>query len=149
MNRAQAAELQAELTRMLLAEFGARAIYGRLGRAARDPQLAGLLCAFEHEQHAQVEATRRLMESCGFAAPSDSLRRRALAHALAGLRVVLGQRLVLRICVDAERTRAVGYAQLAEHFARNGPLELARLAQDCATRSARHADALEAWVALA
>lgn len=143
------AALEAELVRMLLAEFGARAIYGRLGRAERDRELAGLLRAFEQEQSAQIASTQRVIELCGFAAPSDSLRRRLLAHGLASLRLLLGQRLILRICVDAERTRAVGYAQLAEHFARSAPLELTRLAQECATRSARHADALEAWVALA
>lgn len=149
MSSEPSAALEAELVRMLLAEFGARAIYGRLGSAVRDVQLSSLLRAFEQEQRAQIDATRRLIELCGFRSPSDSLRRRALAHALASLRVVLGQRLILRLCADAERTRAVGYSQLAEHFARNAPTELALLAQACATRSARHADALDAWVALA
>jgi len=140
--------LAGELRRALLAEFGARAIYRRLASAVRDEELARLLRELWVEQHEQVRAASSLFELCRQQPPRDSLRRRALAHVLASLRPVLGQRVILRICADAERTRSGDYARLSELFARTGALAHAQTARDCCTRSARHADALDAWVAL-
>lgn len=140
--------LAAELRRALLAEFGARAIYARLAKSVRDQELARLLQELCVEQHEQVRAAASLFEVVRRQPPRDSLRRRVLAHVLASLRPVLGQRVVLRICADAERTRSGDYARLSELFARTGALAPAQTARECCTRAARHADALDAWVAL-
>lgn len=140
--------LASELRRALLAEFGARAIYARLAKAVRDQELARLLHELCLEQQEQVRAAASLFEVVRRRPPGDSLRRRALAHMLASLRPVLGQRVVLRLCADAERTRSGDYARLADLFARSGALAQAQIARQCCTRSARHADALDAWVAL-
>lgn len=140
--------LAVELRRALLAEFGARAIYARLAKSVRDEELARLLHELGREQHEQVRAAASLFALVRRPPPSDSVRRRALAHVLASLRPVLGQRVVLRICADAERTRSGDYARLAELFARSGARVQAQAALECCTRAARHADALDAWVAL-
>jgi hypothetical protein len=139
-------QLERELELALRAEFGARTLYARLARDPRDRELCAVLAAFAAEQHEQIAAVQRVLELSGATPARDSRRRRWLAAALAAARVVIGRRVILRICVDAERTRAVWYARFAEHYALTARLELAKLCQGCATRAARHADALGAWV---
>lgn len=139
-------ELRRELERALRAEIGAAEFYARLSRKVRDAELANLLGQFELEQREQIRAIEAVAQVAGVVAPSGALRRRWLARALVALRPLLGQRLILRVCADAERTRAVGYAHFAEHFARTSRASLADTCRRCATTAMRHSDALSAWV---
>jgi hypothetical protein len=147
VNPAREPALERELELALKAEFGARALYARLARDRRDPELAGVLAEFADEQREQIADVRRVLELAGATPATDSRRRRWLAALLAAARVVIGRRVILRICADAEQTRAVWYARFAEHYALTARIELAKLCQRCATRAARHGDALGAWVA--
>jgi len=139
--------LARELDRALLAEIGAGELYGRLASAVRDDELARVLAGLELDQVEQLSNVRAVVEELGARPRAHGRRRRWLARALAALRPVLGQRLVLRICADAERTRAVGYAQLAQHFASSGRRSLAERCRQAASVASRHGDALDAWVA--
>lgn len=139
--------LERELDRALLAEFGAEEIYGRLSRTVRDEELARVLSGLAHDELEQLTLVREVVLELGATPRDHGRRRRWLARALAALRPLLGQRLVLRVCADAERTRAVWYARFAQHFVRIGRPALAERCGRAASTAARHGDALDAWVA--
>ena len=134
------------MKRALLAEFGARAIYRRLARLVRDKELALLLAGFADEELAQIELLRTTMEALGAVPRARSIRRTLLANALAVTAPVIGPRLALRICEDAEETRARWYAHFNEYLLRCGELELAKSCAHLSVTKQRHAQALQAWV---
>jgi demethoxyubiquinone hydroxylase (CLK1/Coq7/Cat5 family) len=142
----QHASLLREMKRALLAEFGARAIYRRLSRLVRDQQLAQLLARFEQEEEDVIASLRATMQALGARPRTGSRRRWLLANALAYSTPVLGPRLALRICVDAEETRARWYAHFSEYLLQRGERDLSEKCGRLSTTKLRHGQALQAWV---
>ncbi|HVS12205.1 MAG TPA: hypothetical protein VMS76_20250 [Planctomycetota bacterium] len=142
----QRARLIGELRRALLAEFGARAIYRRLERLARDGELARVLAGFAQEEERQIELLRASLTSLGAGPARGSLRRTLLAEALAWTSPLVGIRPVLRICLEAEDTSARRYAYFQERLAQLGERESALACGELALTKRRHAQALYAWV---
>lgn len=136
-----------ELRVALLAEFGARAIYHRLARMVRDPELARLLESFEVDEREQIDDLRALMTTLGLKPAAKSRRRRALAEVLAATSLVLGSRLALRVCVEAEEKRARWYAHIHEFLIRRGERRFDDQLQRMCTLKQVHAQALAAWLA--
>lgn len=134
------------MRRALLAEFGARAIYRRLAVLVRDPELAQLLADFAQEEQEQIELLRDTMQRLGARPRTHSLRRYLLANALAFTAPVIGPRLALRTCWDAEETRARWYAHFHEYLLQSGEGELAKACARMSVTKQRHAQALQAWV---
>ena len=144
--RAVDAALLREMKRALLAELGARAIYRRLARLARDPELVRVLAGFAHEEERQIELLRASLASLGARAARSSLRRTLLAEALAWTGPIVGTRPALRICLEAEGSAARSYAHFQEHLASLGEREAALACGELALTKRRHAQALHAWV---
>jgi rubrerythrin len=140
------ASLLREMRRALLAEFGARAIYRRLAKLVRDAELARLLADFALEEDAQIDRLRAAMQKLGAKPRTRSIRRTLLAHALALTAPVIGPRLALRICEDAEETRARWYAHFNEYLLQRGETELGKECAHMSLTKQRHAQALQAWV---
>ncbi|HVS18954.1 MAG TPA: hypothetical protein VMT18_10170 [Planctomycetota bacterium] len=140
------ATLVRELQRALLAELGARAIFGDMARRSPDAELARLLERLREEQCEQVDELRGVMQSLGLAPRSASARRRALAWLLAAAWPHVGRRLVLRLCAQAADRAARAHATfqlcLRELGAEDGASVCGRLSE----RRRRHALSLEAWV---
>ena len=140
------ATLARELRRTLLAELGARAIYGDLARRSPDAELARLLERLREEQAEQVEELRAVMDGLDLAPRSSSPRRRVLAWLLAAAWPRVGRRLVLRLCAQAADRAARAHATfqlcLRELGAEQGASACGRLSE----RRRRHALSLEAWV---
>ena len=145
-SRADHASLLREMRRALLAEFGARSIYRRLAKLVRDAELARLLANFALEEDEQIDRLRASMIELGAKPRSRSLRRTVLANLLAFTAPVIGQRLALRICEDAEERRARWYAHFNEYLLHHGELELAKQCAHMSLTKQRHAQALQAWV---
>lgn len=139
--------LSRELRAALLAEFGARAIYRRLGRLASDPELRRVLAGFALEEDRQIELLRASLSALGVRPARASLRRTLLAEALAWTGPMVGMRPALRICLEAEDSAARSYAHFQEHLARLGERDVARSCGELALTKRRHAQALDAWVA--
>jgi rubrerythrin len=135
-----------EMRRALLDEFGARAIYRRLGRLARDPELVRVLAGFAQEEERQIEILRASLASLGVRSPRACLRRTLLAEALAWTGPIVGIRPALRVCLEAEDTSARRYAYFQEHLAGLGERETALACGELALTKRRHAQALHAWV---
>jgi rubrerythrin len=134
------------MRRALLAELGARCVYGWLVRLVRDRELRGVLGSFLDEEAEQIDALRRVMIELGGAPPRTSRRRRALATLLALTVPVIGSRPALRICEEAEGTAARWYGHFREILMGDGRGDLAVVCERLATTKLRHARALEAWV---
>lgn len=130
----------------LLAEFGARAIYGALSRRLSDPELSDLLAQFHQEECDQIEALRRVMTALGLRAKSRSFRRSAIARCIAFSARFGGRSLALRLCLESERTVERWYLEYANHFLATGDHEQASACRALATTKGRHARALAAWV---
>lgn len=135
-----------ELRRALLAELGARVIYRRLARLVRDPALSEVLERFAEDESQALEDVRALIEACGVRARRRSLRRAALAELLALTAPIVGPKPALRICVEAEATRARWYAHLDLYLARAGQAAHAQTCARLARVKERHAQALQTWV---
>ena len=135
-----------EMHRALLAEFGAHAIYRRLGRRVRDAELRRVLEVFCEEERAQQGLLRGLMVELGARPPEGSLRRRLIACALALALPVVGPRPLLRLCEEAEGTAARWYGHFRDLLAERGRADLARTCDGLATTKLRHAGTLETWV---
>ena len=138
--------LLGEMREALRAEFGARAIYRRLSKLVRDPVLAELLARFAEDEATQIEELRAVMVELGAKPRRGSLRRRLLAEALAWTTPLIGSRLALRICTDAEETRARWYAHFQEYLLRTGANATSTVCARLSTTKLRHAGALRAWV---
>ena len=85
-------ELTVELQRALLAEIGARSIYGWLARFVRDRELRQVLARFQEEEMAQIEQLERVLAALGERPRRRGLRRRLLAAALAFTVPLVGSR---------------------------------------------------------
>jgi demethoxyubiquinone hydroxylase (CLK1/Coq7/Cat5 family) len=140
------APLIAELHRALLAEIGARSIYGWLARFVRDRELRQVLARFQEEEVTQIDRLSRVLTALGERPTRRGLRRRFLAAALACTVPVIGSRPALRICEEAEGTAARWYAHFRELLDGRGRRELAQACNELATTKLRHALALQAWV---
>lgn len=140
------AALARELERALLAEFGARAIFGDLAARSRDPELARLLELLRAEQDEQVDELRAVMTSLGLAPRRSSPRRRVLAWLLAAAWPHVGRRLVLRLCAQAADRAARAHATFQLVLRGQGAENDASVCGRLSERRRRHAYSLEAWV---
>lgn len=130
----------------LLSEIGARAIYHHLGRRVKEEELRAMLGELNEAGARTVERLQELMSSLGAKPRRTSFRRRALARALALVSKVIGVRIVLRICMNAEETVARWYQQYAMFFVQQGDQERAQTCQDLHQVKQQHAQVLGAWV---
>jgi hypothetical protein len=112
----------------------------------RDRELARLLADFALEEDAQIERLRATMQQLGAVPRTRSIRRTLLANALAWTAPVIGKRLALRVCENAEETRARWYAHFNEYLLHSGESELAKQCAHMSLTKQRHAQALQAWV---
>ncbi len=138
--------LLGEMSRALMAEFGARRIYERLAHSETDPELSRLLASFESEERRQVEQLRALMTALGGAPRTGSWRRARLADLMA-LAARLGmRRFVLGICAQAEDQRSRWYGHFQSVLLGAGRRSEADVCAHLALTKRRHASALGAWV---
>ena len=93
-----------------------------------------------------MAALRQLMLGMGGRPRRTSHRRRLLARVLASLSPVLGRRIVLRICLNAEETVARWYGEYAVYLTRLGDHARARTCEELRGMKLLHASALEAWI---
>jgi len=138
--------LLSEMRLALLSEIGARSIYDHLGRRAPEDDLQKLLRRLNVEGAESVAALRELMLGMGGRPRRTSRRRRLLARVLASLSVVIGRRIVLRICLNAEETVARWYGEYAIYLTRLGDHARARTCEELRGVKLLHAGALEAWI---
>jgi len=139
-------DLESELRRTLLAEFGARAIYGQLAALTRDDELTKVLRRLQAEEVEQVRELRAVFAALGLRARKRSFRRWCLAGSLATFAAVFGVRFALRICCDAERTASRWYATYRTWLFEAGQLELAETCGRLGLNKHRHAEILSTWV---
>ncbi|MCE9596019.1 MAG: hypothetical protein K8S98_17660 [Planctomycetes bacterium] len=137
--------LLAELRDALLAEFGARAIYKALARYTHDEALIDMLVELRHEQDGVIARVQALVKELGGRPKRKSLRRIVLANLLALWAWPISVRLPLRVCTDAEETRARWYGHFQEHFSALGHGRLAAECHDLHLIKARHARSLQTW----
>lgn len=131
----------------LLAEFGARAIYGFLARRAADEELAGVVARFAEDGDELVAGLSRLLRELGVhRVPTRSLRRTTQAWCVAALSRRRRGSLALRMCLDSEQRLGRSYASYAEYLGRFGRLDLARRCEALAATKQRHARILATWV---
>jgi rubrerythrin len=140
------ASLLYEMKRALLAEFGARAIYRRLAKLVRDPELSHVLAEFAREEEDVIKSVRATMQALGAKPRTRSNRRVVLANVLAYTTPIFGPRLSIRVCADAEEQRARWYAHFHEYLVQNGEPALAAECGRLALTKQRHARVLETWV---
>ncbi len=137
--------LRIELETALLAEFGARAIYGDLARITNDAELERVLRRLVEEEGGQLAGLRGLMVELGLRPKRRSLRRRALAWLFSRTAYVAGVPFVLRTCVAAEGKAARWYGHFAELFVATGQRERAELCRDLSVTKQRHSQLLDTW----
>ncbi len=137
--------LRVELETALLAEFGARAIYGDLERITRDDELRRVLARMVEEEGDQLAGLRGLMAGLGLRPRRRSLRRRALAWLFARTAWFAGVPFVLRTCVTAEDKASRWYGHFAEYFASCGERDRAELCHHLSVTKARHSQLLDTW----
>ena len=130
----------------LLAEFGARAMYGFLARRSGDDELSSLLARFHGEEEEQIDRLRSLIAALGGSPPSRSRRRRFAAWLLYLTTWIGGRRLAMRLCLESEETIAHWYGQYAVYLGEAGFAEHARTCGTLSLTKRRHALALQAWV---
>lgn len=140
------ASLVRDMKLALLSEIGARSIYDHLRRHVRDEELRAVLVQLNEEGAESVRRLRELVQELGGRPRRTSFRRRALARALALASRVIGVRIVLRICLNAEETVGRWYQQYALFLLRLDDPERARVCQDLARVKQTHAQTLGAWV---
>lgn len=141
--------LVADMRIALLAELGARSIYGQLSKRMRDAELRQVIAQF-HEEESQIIATvQRLLLLCGARnVPARSLRRALLAWMLASSSRGRSDSLALRSCHDSELTVARWYSEYARYLGQIGARAEARTCEELAQAKIRHARILEAWMSL-
>ena len=139
-------DLESEMRRTLLAEFGARAIYGQLAALTKDAELSQVLAQLQVEEVEQVRELRRVFDALGFRARKRSLRRWCLAAVLAMFGALFGVRFALRICCAAERTASRWYATFRTWLHEAGRNDLADACGRLGMNKHRHAEILSAWI---
>jgi len=131
----------------LLSEIGARSIYDHLRRHVKDDELRRLLVKLNEEGIESVALLQELIRSMGARAKRTSLRRRALARLLALASRVIGVRIVLRICYNAEDTVSRWYSEYRHYLLSLDDVERAQTCERLAVAKRLHAQALETWIA--
>jgi rubrerythrin len=121
-------------------------MYSCLARSRRDAELSDVLAGFRAEEEEQIVKLRALIEHLGGRAPTRRWRREMAARILYGISRVVGNRLVLRLCLESEETVSHGYSDFAAHLAREGLAEEARTCEALSVTKRRHALALQAWI---
>ena len=137
--------LRVELRTALLAEFGARAIYGDLARLTGDEELRGVLARLVEEEDAQLARLRSLMGELGLDPARRSRRRRLLAWVFSRTAHVAGVPFVLRTCVAAEGKAARWYGHFVEYFLGAGQRAHAELCRQLSVTKQRHSQVLDTW----
>ncbi|MBM3989694.1 MAG: hypothetical protein FJ298_01670 [Planctomycetes bacterium] len=141
-----ASTLEEELGEALRAERGALAAYRRLAGYVRDAELARVLATFVEDEQRQIEELLATTRALGIEPVRPSLRRALLAELLAAT-VWLGARhMVLRLCLDAEETRARWYGHLGAFLREQGEPRFDASFARMARLKLQHARALGAWV---
>ena len=110
--------LESEMRRTLLAELGARAIYGQLAAMTRDEELTRVLERLRAEEVDQIAELTR----------------------------IFGVRFALRICCDAERTAARWYATFRTWLLEQERDDLALACDRLGLNKHRHAEILSTWI---
>jgi hypothetical protein len=137
--------LLGELREALLAEFGARAIYKALARYTHDEALIDMLAELRKDQDGVIARVRALITAVGGCPKRKSLRRVVLANVLALWAWPISVRMPLRMCTDAEETRARWYGHFQEHFSMLGQGKLAAECGELYLIKVRHALSLQTW----
>lgn len=140
------AALLFELEGALLAEFGARSIYAAITRYTHDRALIDMLAKLRQEQDDVVPRVQALIRELGARPKRKSWRRVVLANALAAWAWPFSVRLPLRVCADAEETRARWYGHFRDYFHALGEVARAETCGELQAIKLRHAQALQAWV---
>lgn len=140
------ATLSGELHSTLLAELGARAVFGDLARRCGDAELARVLDLLREQQDEQVRELREVMTSLGLRPAGSSARRRVLARLLVAARPLVGRRLVLRLCAQAADRAARAHATFQLCLLELGDEAGASTCGRLSERRRRHALSLAAWV---
>lgn len=135
-----------DMRRALLAEFGARAIYGELAQRVNDAELREVLTRFHQDEIEQIDRLRALMTSLGGASKSRSRRRAALAWGLAVSSKIGGLSFALRLCHDSENTLTRWYWTYATYLIDAGLIDHARTCEALGLVKQRHARTLSTWV---
>lgn len=130
----------------LRSELGATYVYPALARVTRDPELRGVLQQLSTDSRDQVERLRSVMTALGARPARSRFRRRIAANVLAISTPVVGMRLALRICCDAEGAVSRWYAGYAVYFTRNSDDERAREFHELSQAKYRHSLRLGAFV---
>jgi len=136
----------AEFARTLRDEIGARAVYRRLARRERDPELVRLFLVFAEEGDAIEHSLRELIRGLEAHGRERSVFRWFSARALSGLARLGLRRFVLRLCLESEEVLARRYAGFAHWLAGGGWIGAARACDQLGSRKATRAHALRAWV---
>ena len=138
--------LTADMRLALLAEFGARSLYGRLAERTRDPELAQVYARFHEDEARVIETLRRLLADLGARdIPTRSRRRAALSWCLSFASRGRLSSMALRACIDSESVIARWYGEYARYLAACGALSEARTCDELAGTKLRHARVLQAW----
>ena len=143
---ADRAVLLREMNLALLAELGARSIYADLIGLSRDEELRKVLARLLQEEQEQIADLARMMAELGGRPRTKSLRRRLLAGALARLSPLIGRRVVLRVCAQAEDKASRWYNHFQHHLLGLGEADHARTCSRLSLTKRRHAQALQTWV---
>lgn len=135
-----------DMRRALLAEFGAQAIYRQLAARVDQPELKKLLEQLHIDEAGQIARLSEVMRSLGETPKERSQRRQMLAWSLVVASRLTGNRLVLRICLEAESTASRWYAQFHAYFSALGERELAHTCGEMSLFKLRRAHALQPWL---
>ncbi len=141
-----AGTLGSELDEALRSEHGALVAYRRLALLVRDPELARVLATFVEDELRQIAELTATIEALGLRPVRASLRRRLLAEVLAFSVRVFGPRFALRVCREAEETRARWYAHLGGFLRDMGERRFDASFQRMSLLKQHHALSLGAWV---
>lgn len=130
----------------LLGELGARSVYARLAGVVRDLELRAVLERLDEAEGEQVERMRELMIELGGDPPARSRRRAVAAQVLVLVSRLVGPRLALRLCQDAEATTSRWYQAYARYLERVSEPEAARTCEELSLTKRRHAQILQTWI---
>lgn len=140
------AALVFELEGALLAELGARSIYGAIPRYTHDRALIDMLAKLRQEQDDVIARVQALLRDLGRRPKQKSWRRVVLANLLAAWAWPFSVRLPLRVSAEAEETRARWYGHFQQYFEALGQRARADTCGGLQLVKIRHAQALQAWV---
>ena len=140
------AALLVELESALLAEFGARSIFRAIPRYTHDRALIDMLGKLCQEQDEVIPRVQQLLRDLGARPKRKSWRRVVLANLLALWAWPFTVRLPLRVCADAEETKARWYGHFHRYFQALGDAAHAERCGELQLVKLRDMQALQAWV---